>query len=134
MADIDHFKRINDTFGHQVGDQALIKFAHELEGLCRPRDIVGRFGGEEFLVILRESRLADAMVVADRMRRAVHRASPDEMAPERMTASFGVAEADQTGTTQDLTHDVDAALYRAKASGRNCVRFAARQPFIIDPS
>jgi len=128
MADIDHFKRINDTFGHQVGDQALIRFAHELEELCRPNDIVGRFGGEEFLVILRDTRLTDALVVADRMRRAIHRASPNEMAPERMTASFGVAAADQKETTQDLTHDVDAALYRAKTSGRNCVRFAAREP------
>ena len=68
MADIDHFKRINDTFGHQVGDQALIAFAQELVGLCRPHDIVGRFGGEEFLVILRGTRLPDAIVVADRMR------------------------------------------------------------------
>jgi diguanylate cyclase (GGDEF)-like protein/PAS domain S-box-containing protein len=126
MADIDHFKRINDTFGHQVGDQALVAFAHELERLCRSRDLVGRFGGDEFLVILPGTRLTDAIIIADRMRRAAHRASPIQMAAQKMTVSLGVAEADESGTPDGLTREVDAALYEAKASGRNCVRFAAR--------
>jgi diguanylate cyclase (GGDEF)-like protein/PAS domain S-box-containing protein len=131
MADIDHFKQINDTFGHQVGDQALVAFAHELEVLCRPHDVVGRFGGEEFVVILRETRLADAMVVADRMCGSAHRATPGEMAPQRLTASFGVAEAKQTGSTQELMRQADEALYEAKARGRNCVRVARRPTAVI---
>jgi diguanylate cyclase (GGDEF)-like protein len=127
MADVDHFKRINDTYGHPVGDRALIAFSRELEALCRPHDVVGRYGGEEFLVILRETRLTDALVVADRMRRAVHRASPPAMRSERMTASFGVAEARQAGTPEELIRDADAALYSAKASGRDCVRSTLRE-------
>jgi diguanylate cyclase (GGDEF)-like protein/PAS domain S-box-containing protein len=124
MADIDHFKRINDRFGHQDGDKALIAFAHELEKLSRAHDLVGRFGGEEFLVILRETRLSEAIVIADLMRRAAPKASPIQMPCQRLTASFGVAEADQTGTLEGLMRHVDRALYAAKASGRNCVRFA----------
>jgi diguanylate cyclase (GGDEF)-like protein/PAS domain S-box-containing protein len=133
MADVDHFKRINDGYGHPVGDRALIAFSRELEALCRPHDIVGRYGGEEFLVILRETRLTDALVVADRMRRAVQRESPPAMGSERMTASFGVAEARQSGTAEELIRDADAALYAAKASGRDCVRFTQREHCTVDP-
>jgi diguanylate cyclase (GGDEF)-like protein/PAS domain S-box-containing protein len=132
MVDIDHFKRINDTFGHQMGDSALIGFARELEKNCRPNDTVGRFGGEEFLVILGESRLTEAIAVADRMRRAVHRATPVDMIARRVSASFGVAEAVQSGTPQALIREVDAALYRAKASGRDCVRYATRETCVRD--
>jgi diguanylate cyclase (GGDEF)-like protein/PAS domain S-box-containing protein len=132
MADVDHFKRINDTCGHQAGDQALIAFAHELETTCRPHDIVGRYGGEEFLVILRETMLADALVVADRMRQATPRASLAAMAPQEMTASFGVAEADQFETADDLTRRADSALYQAKESGRDCVRHAPRERSSLD--
>jgi diguanylate cyclase (GGDEF)-like protein/PAS domain S-box-containing protein len=128
MTDIDHFKEINDRFGHQVGDSALISFAQELEKLCRPHDIVGRFGGDEFLVVLRENRLKEAIGVADRMRRSVQRAIPTEILPRRLTCSFGVVEAELTSTPQALICEVDAALYRAKERGRNCVQFMARVP------
>lgn len=121
LADLDHFKQINDTWGHGVGDQILQAFARSLKGQCRPGDIVGRFGGEEFLIILPGVRLPDALEIADRMRAITPLTAPPGLHPLRPSASFGVAEARATDTPGHLLRRVDAALYRAKRRGRQRV-------------
>jgi diguanylate cyclase (GGDEF)-like protein len=121
LADLDHFKQINDTWGHGVGDQVLQAFARGLKGQCRPGDLVGRYGGEEFLIILPGIRLADALEVAERMRAITPLAAPPGLHALRPSASFGVAEARATDTPGHLLRRVDAALYRAKRRGRQRV-------------
>jgi diguanylate cyclase (GGDEF)-like protein/PAS domain S-box-containing protein len=120
LIDIDEFKRINDTWGHAAGDQALIRFARLLDTLCRGSDVAGRFGGEEFLVVLPGARLAAAARVAERIRNATPEATPREIT-SRLTASFGVAEALLGDAPETLLARADAALYRAKHGGRNRV-------------
>ena len=121
MADLDHFKEVNDTWGHSVGDQALIGFAGMLKDTCRNTDVVGRLGGEEFLVILPESPLANAVAIAERMRASTPRVAPAELGERQLTASFGVVLAELGDTVEHLSARVDAALYRAKQKGRNRV-------------
>jgi diguanylate cyclase (GGDEF)-like protein/PAS domain S-box-containing protein len=118
MTDIDHFKRVNDTLGHQAGDTALIAFERSLERGVRQGDTVVRMGGEEFLIILPGQGLSNAFKTAARLREA----APFGIDGLRLTASFGVAEALAEETIDDLLARADAALYRAKAEGRNCVR------------
>jgi diguanylate cyclase (GGDEF)-like protein/hemerythrin-like metal-binding protein/PAS domain S-box-containing protein len=118
MADIDHFKRVNDTFGHPVGDQALIAFAKILTEQSRASDSVTRVGGEEFALLLPNTEEAGAYTVAEKIRDAVSRFEFDEVG--QITASFGVAE---ILPDEDLTSwytRADTALYIAKHSGRNC--------------
>jgi diguanylate cyclase (GGDEF)-like protein/PAS domain S-box-containing protein len=121
MIDIDHFKQINDTWGHTMGDLALVRFAHSLEAHCRGGDVAGRFGGEEFLVILPGAPLKVAARVAERVRKSVPKATPPEVDMRKLTASFGVAEAALADTPETLLARADAALYRAKHSGRDRV-------------
>ena len=120
LIDIDHFKQVNDTWGHAAGDQALIRFARLLGTLCRGSDVAGRIGGEEFLVILPGMRLPAAAQVAERIRNAAPEATPREVTT-RLTASLGVAEAALGDTSERLLARADAALYRAKHGGRNRV-------------
>jgi diguanylate cyclase (GGDEF)-like protein len=123
MADIDHFKAINDTYGHLAGDQILQEVAKRLKGTLRPYDVIGRFGGEEFLVMLPHSAMADAEAVAERLRQIISQAPYDVGGKAiAVTASFGVAHC------QDAKDDVNAAvgradkaLYLAKEGGRNKV-------------
>ncbi|GIW89279.1 MAG: diguanylate cyclase [Isosphaeraceae bacterium] len=121
LADLDHFKQINDTWGHGIGDQVLQSFARALKAQCRPGDTVGRFGGEEFLIILPGVRLADALEIAERMRAITPLTAPPGLLALRPSASFGVAEARPTDTPGHLLRRVDAALYRAKRQGRQRV-------------
>ncbi len=121
MIDLDHFKAINDTWGHAVGDQALIGFAQLLERFSRGSDVPGRFGGEEFLIILPDARLEIAAQVAERLRSAAPTVTPPEVTDRRLTASFGVAEAALGDTAENLLGRADAALYRAKEGGRDRV-------------
>jgi diguanylate cyclase (GGDEF)-like protein/PAS domain S-box-containing protein len=121
IADLDHFKDINDTWGHQVGDKALVAFGQVLRRHCRTGDVPGRFGGEEFLIILPGSRLAQARVIAERIRAAAPAASPPELNGRKITSSFGVAEATQDRSVEELIRDADAALYAAKTGGRDRV-------------
>ena len=79
MADLDHFKQVNDTWGHTIGDQALRQFATFLQGQCRSVDFVARFGGEEFVVLLPGTSLATAVLVAERLRKKVRSATPAEL-------------------------------------------------------
>lgn len=119
MADLDRFKQINDTWGHPVGDKTLIKFAEKMQGACRKTDCVGRWSGDEFMIILPEQSLAVAAMLAERVRVAVGAALPDELRERGVAASFGVVEAVLGDTVASVLERVDAALYRAKSQGRN---------------
>jgi len=119
LGDIDHFKRINDQHGHAVGDTALRAVAGVLAGSVRGTDVVGRFGGEEFLVVCPETDAAGAGRLAENLRRAV--AEREFAAGSRLTMSFGVAESLPGELPSRLVSRADAALYRAKALGRNRV-------------
>ena len=117
MLDIDHFKTINDTFGHQAGDHVLIEIASRLRRSLRGSDMVARWGGEEFVVLLRDCALPDALRLAEDIRAAIAELPFGAMGS--LTVSVGVAEA---RASEDLTtwlERADQALYRAKRSGRN---------------
>lgn len=123
LLDIDHFKKINDTYGHFTGDAVLRETAIRLRGNMRPYDQVGRYGGEEFLVVLPNCDLDQAGNQAERMRARLHVAPMIVDGMEiSVSASFGVTVSDGSERSPDLFVRVaDEALYRAKASGRNCV-------------
>jgi two-component system chemotaxis response regulator CheY len=126
LLDVDHFKQVNDQHGHQAGDQALQLIAAEVREQVRPYDLVGRWGGEELLLLLAGTTLQEATSIAERVRATIA-ATPLTLADGRqiaLTASLGVASTETSGerTLEALVRDADAALYRAKAAGRNCVR------------
>lgn len=121
LADLDRFKSVNDGWGHVVGDRALAAFADMLRGQSRAEDLVARFGGEEFVVLLPDATLEVATRVAERLRAATPSATPPELAPRRLSASFGVVEAALGEAPSQLLHRADAALYRAKSAGRDRV-------------
>lgn len=119
--DIDHFKNINDTLGHEAGDQALCRVAEVLRGCLSEGDFAARLGGDEFSLLLAPGRnRAEAEAMADRMRAALREPFTYRGTQSRISASFGiVCVTDVTGLTEDLQISVDAALYRAKAAGRD---------------
>jgi diguanylate cyclase (GGDEF)-like protein/PAS domain S-box-containing protein len=121
LIDVDRFKEINDNFGHGVGDQALIAFAESLQQASRRTDLIGRWGGDEFLAILPEVQAKDAAALAERQRAAVVAGTPDELKSRGMTGSFGVAEAVLGDSPMSLLDRVDSALYQSKSQGRNRV-------------
>lgn len=127
MADLDHFKLINDQFGHPAGDAVLRGVAALLQNGLRATDVAGRYGGEEILVLLSGNDLVGAEVVAERWRTRVERYRLD-LADGRevgVTLSIGVAAYDRNMESPEaLVSAADAALYRAKAAGRNCVEVA----------
>jgi two-component system cell cycle response regulator len=130
VADVDRFKAVNDTFGHAAGDAVLAEIAARLRDNLRPGDMVARFGGEEFLIAMRDSDAAGAAAAADRLRRIVA-ASPIAVASLRAeltaTVSIGVAVADPRDTASTipaLIDRADQALLAAKAEGRNQVSLA----------
>jgi diguanylate cyclase (GGDEF)-like protein len=133
MADIDHFKQINDMHGHLVGDRVLRQTAQRLMTMLRPYDTVGRYGGEEFLVVLPGCVASVAMTLAERLRQCMA-AEPiaDNDQAFQVTVSFGVSVWDGQTTGQELLHSADRALYEAKRTGRNRVTsaesLAAAQP------
>jgi diguanylate cyclase (GGDEF)-like protein len=121
--DIDHFKAINDDYGHAAGDQALAEVAAAIGQCMRASDIFSRIGGEDFAIILPHTGRRDAQGVAERLRRALAGLpfEPDGTA-RQLTASFGVSTLDiATTTVEGLLANADAALYQAKARGRNLV-------------
>jgi len=119
--DLDHFRRINDRFGHDGGDQALAAFAGVLRKQVRPTDLMGRCGGEEFSVLLADTDLAQAWQIAERLRAAVAELSIDMNGqPMAFTVSVGIA-ALAGGDLHDAMKRADEALYRAKHEGRNRV-------------
>ncbi len=122
MADLDHFKPINDTHGHQVGDQVLRDTAARLRAAVRDFDLVARYGGEEFIAVLRDTPLETALQVAERIRKRIGD-SPFNIAGTSLvvTISQGIAQVRSGDSVDALIERADAALYRAKQAGRNCV-------------
>ena len=123
LLDIDHFKKINDTYGHFAGDTVLRETAARLRSNMRPYDHVGRYGGEEFLVVLPNCDLEQAAHQAERMRAKLNGSGMIvDGAEMQVSASFGVTVSDGSERSPDLFVRVaDEALYKAKASGRNCI-------------
>ena len=124
MVDIDHFKRVNDLYGHAAGDEVIRQVGRILSDAIRTTDKVARFGGEEFVVLLRETDLKGAAIFADRIRQTVAETVFEPEGPcLRATISIGLAEAEFTDGDVDHTIErADRALYAAKSGGRNCVR------------
>ncbi len=126
LIDIDYFKRVNDTMGHLAGDEVLVEFARLISATIRKTDILGRWGGEEFLVICPATDLSGAMTLAEVLRRRIN--GHDFPGVGTMTASMGVAEyTDEEHTCRDLIQQVDQALYAAKEGGRNQVHQYTRK-------
>ncbi len=119
--DIDHFKKINDTYGHDVGDKVLKEFASVVKNSLRVGDIFARWGGEEFVVILLGSNEMDSKVKADEIRKKVEDMTFDNPSELKITVSIGVAEFDGDITFENLIKNADNALYKAKDTGRNKV-------------
>jgi diguanylate cyclase (GGDEF)-like protein len=122
LVDIDHFKAVNDRFGHQAGDTALCQFALRLRRNCREDDLIARFGGEEFVVLLHNVELEAARAAAERLC-AKLREAPLVLNGQahRLTASFGVAPLADAARLDEALAQADAALYRAKNAGRDRV-------------
>ncbi|MFZ5632136.1 MAG: GGDEF domain-containing protein [Bacillota bacterium] len=129
MVDIDHFKKINDTYGHAAGDMVLQHFASVVKGSVRPADFLGRYGGEEFMVIC-GAELEEAAEIAERVRQVVSE-TPVKVSDNQtvaVTASMGVAEYRTGDTMETMVQRADEALYRAKQDGRNMVKKESEQP------
>ena len=126
--DIDKFKRINDTYGHMIGDKVLIELSAFLRNNCRTTDVIGRFGGEEIILLLRGNSLADSYTFAERLRRKLETFPIDTGTAEgilNITASFGISSYPENGETMtELINKADTALYRSKNEGRNRVTCA----------
>ncbi len=125
MFDLDHFKTINDTQGHQAGDRILISFANTVRNALRPNDLFGRYGGEEFLVVLPDASIETAYVIAERVRKAFadnHRFF--DGSPLNATVSAGVASIRTSTDLNEIVASVDQAMYSAKHNGRNRVERA----------
>jgi diguanylate cyclase (GGDEF)-like protein len=122
LFDVDHFKRVNDTFGHQAGDQVLIRITEEILKVIRAEDVFARYGGEEFAILLRESTEEQAMVCAERCRRAIELATLSfRNSPIKVTISLGAATLKDAEYAQpeDMVAAADKNLYAAKRGGRN---------------
>lgn len=131
MIDIDHFKAVNDQWGHSAGDQALREVAAMLRGRTRVFDSLARYGGEEFVVVMSGASQMEAMRAAERLRSAIQvmEFAPDTMGLHRLTVSIGVARSvDPDVTTAELLGAADRALYRAKRLGRNRVEVEISTP------
>ena len=122
MVDIDQFKRVNDRFGHEVGDDVLRAVAGAIAGAVRDDDVPARYGGEEFVVLLRNASGPIALEVAERVRLAVAGLDLRALGPSSISVSVGVAvQVDADQPIADLLADADRALYRAKRAGRDRV-------------
>ena len=131
--DIDNFKHINDTFGHPMGDQALIKTIQTVCAKLRSADLIGRYGGDEFVILLPHTTAQDALPLAERIHASVAamRLNTDRGALT-LTISIGIAqsihEASQTDSVQSLLYRADLALYAAKNAGKNCTMIFDAEP------
>lgn len=123
MLDMDHFKNINDRYGHRAGDLVLTSMVDMIKNRVRKIDILARWGGEEFLILLPETASNQAVVVAEELRQ--HLSTMEIPGVDRVTASFGVAGYCPADSVDTLVNKADNMMYEAKAAGRNCVRFYA---------
>jgi diguanylate cyclase (GGDEF)-like protein len=134
MFDIDHFKNVNDTSGHQVGDKVLAGVAKILGGHMRPTDITARYGGEEFVLLLPSTDTPGAAVVAERLRgrvaETVHEIGSDSILRVTVSAGYATLRPGSTATPEMLLASVDGALYAAKRGGRNLV-VAGQEPGLL---
>lgn len=121
MCDIDRFKSVNDTYGHQAGDEAIKSLAALLKSSCRPGDLVARYGGEEFVVLCADCDNAAAARRAEEIRQALERIPQPQMGGKSITASFGVTEIQPGDSPETMLRRADRALLTAKANGRNQV-------------
>lgn len=119
FVDIDHFKTVNDTFGHQVGDEVLVEFANLLEAYTRKTDIVGRWGGEEFIILCIEVQKDTLVEIAQKIRKTIE--NHDFATIGKKTASFGVTLCKKDESPEELVDRADRAMYKAKQNGRNRV-------------
>jgi len=133
MADLDHFKRVNDEHGHDCGDQVLKIFATTLRATIRQEDIAARWGGEEFILLLPHTPLVGAQTLAEHLRQRVSQDCLDQTSLA-VTASFGVTEILPGEKSAPVLLRADQALYRAKDAGRNCVASVAQKDEIKWPS
>ena len=123
MADIDHFKELNDTYGHLTGDQVLYEVAHIISKNIRPAEMVSRYGGDEFMILLPDEDIQTAKLMADRLLEAMRKALPIPCGDKNMfhpTLSMGLAEMKSDQTPEMLVRAADEAMYRAKENGRDC--------------
>lgn len=127
FGDLDHFKRLNDLHGHATGDRALRLFAHVLRDAVRPSDIVGRYGGEEFVVVLPGCDSGDALPVVERVRRQLHEAFANAGVPA-FTVSFGIADTVDAPRFGEVVRLADECLLEAKAAGRDRIVVHPRLP------
>jgi diguanylate cyclase (GGDEF)-like protein len=123
IIDIDHFKSINDQYGHQVGDETLRRLTTTLRSAVAEPAFLGRLGGEEFVVALPDTALHEARLFAERIRAQVPLIDFEPwLAEQRITVSIGVTSSTEKDTVSAMLRRADAALYAAKYAGRNCVR------------
>jgi diguanylate cyclase (GGDEF)-like protein len=122
MVDIDHFKRVNDTHGHQIGDQAIQAMSQACVKALRPTDLLARYGGEEFIITLTHTDQPGAAKVAERLREAVTQIEiQTEQGALKFTISIGVSTFYKRSLLEEVIGRADQALYQAKTSGRNRV-------------
>jgi diguanylate cyclase (GGDEF)-like protein len=127
MIDVDHFKQYNDEYGHLAGDRVLVTVGESIRKPLRPNDLVARFGGEEFSVLLPETRIDNALTIAERLRKRVSKADPGKLEDRKIpgaTVSIGIAEYRPGDSLETMIAAADVAMYHAKKDGRNCVRVA----------
>jgi len=126
MIDVDHFKRVNDTYGHSVGDTVLCQMTSQVRSVLRPYDSIGRYGGEEFLVVFPKCKIADGLTIAERIRRSISEAIIRTQTEKILvTASIGIAEVHPFVDLNAVIEEADNALLRAKKQGRDRVEFSA---------
>ncbi len=121
ICDLDHFKQVNDTFGHQAGDEAIKSLAGLLKNACRPGDLVARYGGEEFVMLCADCDNASAARIAEQVRLALSQVQQPALDGRSITASFGVTGIQPGDTPETMLRRADRALLTAKARGRNAV-------------
>jgi diguanylate cyclase (GGDEF)-like protein len=120
IADLDHFKDLNDTYGHEAGDRALRLFAKTLKDNLRPDDIPARYGGEEFVVLLPDTNILDAKAALERLQESLSN-DVQRSGTIPFTASWGLTDNTAGSTFDEMVAVADAALYAAKRAGRNCI-------------
>lgn len=126
LLDIDHFKLVNDTYGHDVGDEVLKQITKTIKENIRKSDVFARYGGEEFILLLRKTDLDKSMPIAEKIRLSIEEMTmPEHLSDVKVTMSVGVVEySSKYKAFYELIIKADEALYKAKDDGRNCVRCA----------